>query len=192
MVLRQKGILKHPAPPPLETDQPCPQCGAPLYLRRGKRGPWLGCSTFPKCKGRSSWAKLEKATQETLLADLDAHEQLGRALVDVREWVPVSLGGATQRVHGREQAVEELGGLAVGRRGHAVRTATRAAAGLLDRALRTGLRAHGDLRGKASRGLLRSLHPGFRPARGRPRGWRGRRLPPGRETTRRTRRSSPE
>ena len=31
-----------------------------MFLRTGKRGPWLGCSTFPKCKGRGGWAQLEE------------------------------------------------------------------------------------------------------------------------------------
>lgn len=28
----------------------CPECGAPMVLRRGKRGPFLGCSRYPECK----------------------------------------------------------------------------------------------------------------------------------------------
>ena len=50
------------------------KCESPLNLRRGKRGPWLGCSTFPKCKGRSSWAKLDKAVQKEWQEKLEAHE----------------------------------------------------------------------------------------------------------------------
>jgi DNA topoisomerase-1 len=57
---KKTGNVKLPTPPPLETDIECPKCGQPLFLRTGKRGPWLGCSTFPKCKGRGGWAKLEK------------------------------------------------------------------------------------------------------------------------------------
>ncbi len=29
---------------------PCPDCGAPLVKRWSKRGPFLGCSTYPECK----------------------------------------------------------------------------------------------------------------------------------------------
>ncbi|MED5447141.1 MAG: DNA topoisomerase, partial [Planctomycetota bacterium] len=57
---KKTGNIKLPAPPPLETDLECPKCEQPLFLRTGKRGPWLGCSTFPKCKGRGGWAKLEE------------------------------------------------------------------------------------------------------------------------------------
>ncbi len=71
----KKGRLKYPTPPPLLTDLPCPKCESPLNLRRGKRGPWLGCSTFPKCKGRSAWTKLPQETRDTLLAKLEKEER---------------------------------------------------------------------------------------------------------------------
>ncbi|MCK4872334.1 MAG: type I DNA topoisomerase [Phycisphaerales bacterium] len=78
------GILKldkagHPIPPavpPLETDMPCAKCGNPLVLRHGKRGPWLACSTYPKCRGRGAWAKLEPDIKATWQAALDAHLQV--------------------------------------------------------------------------------------------------------------------
>jgi len=50
--------------PPVQTDLPCPKCGAPLYLRIGKRGLWLGCSKFPKCRGRLAWNSLDPALQQ--------------------------------------------------------------------------------------------------------------------------------
>ncbi len=46
-----------------------------MNLRRGKRGPWLGCSTFPKCKGRSSWSKIDEAKRGELQARLEQHEE---------------------------------------------------------------------------------------------------------------------
>ncbi|NTW55470.1 MAG: type I DNA topoisomerase [Chlorobiaceae bacterium] len=49
--------------PPVQTDIACPKCGAPLYLRSGKRGLWLGCSKFPKCRGRLAWGTLEEKVQ---------------------------------------------------------------------------------------------------------------------------------
>ena len=27
----------------------CPECGAPLHIRNGKQGPFLGCSNYPEC-----------------------------------------------------------------------------------------------------------------------------------------------
>ena len=73
--LDRKGNLKLPSPPPMDTDLVCDKCSSSLYLRSGKRGPWLGCSTFPKCKGRGAWAKLEPEVQERLSKALDAHEK---------------------------------------------------------------------------------------------------------------------
>jgi DNA topoisomerase-1 len=54
--LDRKGGLKFPSPPPVVTDIPCPKCGDVMNLRDGKRGPWLGCRGFPKCRGREAFA----------------------------------------------------------------------------------------------------------------------------------------
>jgi DNA topoisomerase-1 len=72
--LDKKGQIKMPAQPPVLTDLPCQKCEAPLNLRRGKRGPWLGCSKFPKCRGRASWSKLPKEQQDQWTAALDAND----------------------------------------------------------------------------------------------------------------------
>jgi DNA topoisomerase-1 len=71
-----RGRIKYPSPPPMVTDLPCPACGAPLNLRRGKRGPWLGCSKFPRCRGRLAWTRLDEARRQDLLARLNEHERL--------------------------------------------------------------------------------------------------------------------
>ncbi|MBX3355223.1 MAG: topoisomerase DNA-binding C4 zinc finger domain-containing protein [Phycisphaeraceae bacterium] len=67
---KKKRTLKFPAPPPLVTDLKCTKCDAALNLREGKRGPWLGCSRFPKCRGREPWAKVDDATKKKLEASL--------------------------------------------------------------------------------------------------------------------------
>jgi DNA topoisomerase I len=72
--LDKKGGIKYPSTPPLKTELPCPKCDAPLNLRRGKRGPWLGCSRFPKCRGRMGWNAVEEDLQKQLEAELEAHE----------------------------------------------------------------------------------------------------------------------
>jgi DNA topoisomerase-1 len=72
--LDKYGKIKYPSVPPVLTDLICEKCGSPLNLRRGKRGPWLGCSTFPKCKGRMAWTKIEPARQEELEKALELHE----------------------------------------------------------------------------------------------------------------------
>lgn len=35
---------------PIVTDQKCPKCGSALWLRFGKRGAFLACSGYPKCR----------------------------------------------------------------------------------------------------------------------------------------------
>ncbi len=40
-------VVRAPGPPP----QPCPKCGdGSLVPRNGPYGPFLGCSTFPRCR----------------------------------------------------------------------------------------------------------------------------------------------
>ncbi|MCB9845810.1 MAG: type I DNA topoisomerase [Phycisphaeraceae bacterium] len=71
----KKGHVVAPSPPPYVTDLPCPTCEAPLNLRSGLRGPWLGCSRFPKCRGRGKWAELDDATREALEKALAQHDR---------------------------------------------------------------------------------------------------------------------
>jgi len=73
--LDKKGHVKLPTAPPLETDLPCPKCESPLNLRMSKRGPWLSCSTFPKCRGRLGWTKVEEEKQKELLKAWAKHEK---------------------------------------------------------------------------------------------------------------------
>ncbi len=59
-----------PKPKPITTSIMCTTCGSPLYLRTGKRGPWLGCSKYPKCRGRMAMTKLsaeDKAQVDALV-----------------------------------------------------------------------------------------------------------------------------
>jgi DNA topoisomerase-1 len=71
----KRGSVIPPKTPPLLTDIPCPKCGAPLNLRRGTRGLWLSCSTFPNCSGKVSWDSLEENKKVTWEKALDEHEQ---------------------------------------------------------------------------------------------------------------------
>ena len=38
-------------PKPIKTDIACDECGEPMVIRVGRRGRFLGCSAYPKCKG---------------------------------------------------------------------------------------------------------------------------------------------
>jgi len=71
----KKGYVVAPSVPPLETELPCPTCESPLNLRNGARGPWLGCSRFPKCRGRGKWAELDDKKKAELEQKLEQHER---------------------------------------------------------------------------------------------------------------------
>lgn len=58
----------NPQPPKvaIETSVPCEKCGSPMKLRNSKRGPFLGCSAFPKCRATRQVAKIEGPSREYL------------------------------------------------------------------------------------------------------------------------------
>ncbi len=37
--------------PKVEVSETCPECGGPMELRQSRRGAFLGCSGYPKCRG---------------------------------------------------------------------------------------------------------------------------------------------
>jgi len=61
--------------PPVLTDILCAKCGSPLYLRSGKRGLWLGCSKFPKCRGRLAWSTLDETAQKRWEVVMAEHQK---------------------------------------------------------------------------------------------------------------------
>lgn len=73
--LDKYGRIEPPKIPPLQTDVPCPKCGAPMHLRDSKRGLWFSCSRFPKCRGIRSWKEFSDAEQAKWSAAYDAHKQ---------------------------------------------------------------------------------------------------------------------
>lgn len=74
--LDKKGGIKYPSPPPLRVESLlCEKCESPMNLRNGKRGPWLGCSKFPKCKGRMGWKTLDDDVRNELETALQKHEE---------------------------------------------------------------------------------------------------------------------
>ncbi|HEY3291178.1 MAG TPA: DNA topoisomerase, partial [Anaerolineae bacterium] len=42
----------------------CPVCGSPMVKRKGPRGEFLGCSTYPKCRGTRQIAETEDTSKE--------------------------------------------------------------------------------------------------------------------------------
>ncbi len=99
----KKGFVKLPKVPPLTVDVPCPKCQSPLNMRRSKRGPWLSCSKFPKCRGRMAWTAIEPEKQKTLEQQLAAHEKAnpvprvlttdGHVIREDEQYVPKVTGG---------------------------------------------------------------------------------------------------
>ncbi len=58
--LDKDGNPMPPKPPPIPTGIKCEKCGeGEMVLRGGKRGPWIGCNRFPKCRGMKNISKLE-------------------------------------------------------------------------------------------------------------------------------------
>jgi DNA topoisomerase-1 len=101
--LDKKGAVKLPQPPPYLTDLDCPKCGEKLNLRESKRGLWLSCSAFPKCRGRQAWSKLEEDKQAELESAWSKHRSAnpvpdvktidGKVLSDEKPYVPQKIGG---------------------------------------------------------------------------------------------------
>ncbi len=56
--LDKEGKPLPPKAPPIKTTVKCEKCGSPMLLRDSKRGPFLGCSTFPKCRSTKMVKKL--------------------------------------------------------------------------------------------------------------------------------------
>lgn len=56
--LDKEGKPLPPKPKPIKTTIACEKCGSPMLLRDSKRGPFLGCSTFPKCRSTKMMKKL--------------------------------------------------------------------------------------------------------------------------------------
>ncbi|MCS7034035.1 MAG: topoisomerase DNA-binding C4 zinc finger domain-containing protein [Phycisphaerae bacterium] len=66
--LDKEGNPVPPKPPPIKTTIPCEKCGSPMLLRDSKRGPFLGCSAFPKCRS----TKMVKKLQDDQLRQVEA------------------------------------------------------------------------------------------------------------------------
>lgn len=59
-----------PMPPKAKVMTPvkCEKCGNPMILRNSKRGPFLGCSAFPKCRATKQVAKMTGEDLKTVEA----------------------------------------------------------------------------------------------------------------------------
>ncbi|MBX3318064.1 MAG: type I DNA topoisomerase [Phycisphaeraceae bacterium] len=109
----RKGKVVAPSPPALLTELPCPACQSPLNLRNGVRGPWLGCSRFPKCRGRGKWAELDEPTRADLMKKLEHHELANRAPI-VKTTDGRALTDASGKPLASAPTVDALAGVASG------------------------------------------------------------------------------
>jgi len=56
---------------PQLTQEPCPECGGTLVVREGRRGKFLGCSGYPKCRYTRDYAGEETVGEAPAAADSD-------------------------------------------------------------------------------------------------------------------------
>jgi DNA topoisomerase-1 len=105
----RKGKVQAPSVPPLLTDLPCPTCQSPMNLRPGVRGPWLGCSRFPKCRGRGKWTELPPERQKTLEAELEKHLKANPVPI-IRTMTGKPLTDATGKSLPEAPTVDQLAG----------------------------------------------------------------------------------
>lgn len=64
--LEARVFNKEDYAPDFDWDQKCPKCTGPMKLRFGKFGPFLGCETYPKCKGIINIPKKGESLPENL------------------------------------------------------------------------------------------------------------------------------
>jgi DNA topoisomerase-1 len=58
---KKTGDILPPKPPPVDTGLMCPKCGKKaIVIRQGKRGPFMSCSGFPKCRTTLQAERLEE------------------------------------------------------------------------------------------------------------------------------------
>ncbi len=53
-------LERKPAPPPVEAGLACDKCGRPMVLRSGRRGRFVACSGYPRCRNTKPFEKLEE------------------------------------------------------------------------------------------------------------------------------------
>lgn len=53
-------VKKKPGPPPEEAGVSCEKCGRPMVIRTGRRGKFISCSGFPRCRNAKPFEKLEE------------------------------------------------------------------------------------------------------------------------------------
>ncbi|MEL7239673.1 MAG: DNA topoisomerase, partial [Planctomycetota bacterium] len=81
---KKTGEPAMPKVKPIETTIACEKCESDMLMRDSKRGPFLGCSKFPKCRSTGMVKKLDEDKIkyiETLLPELKTRVDEARTLV---------------------------------------------------------------------------------------------------------------
>ena len=73
---------------PEPTGELCPQCGEPLLYRHGRRGKFIGCSGFPKCRYTASIPIPGVACPECGGAIVEKRTKRGRRFFSCANWRP--------------------------------------------------------------------------------------------------------
>jgi DNA topoisomerase-1 len=73
---------------PEPTGELCPQCGEPLLYRRGRRGKFIGCSAFPKCRYTASIPIPGVTCPECGGAVVEKRTRRGRKFYSCANWRP--------------------------------------------------------------------------------------------------------
>jgi DNA topoisomerase-1 len=77
-------------PPPEPTDEKCEKCGSPMVIRAGRRGRFLACSGFPKCRNTRPLPEEEAKLAE--LAEGQTCDLCGRPMAARRGRYGIFLG----------------------------------------------------------------------------------------------------
>jgi DNA topoisomerase-1 len=83
-----------PLPPKtkVQTNVPCEKCGSAMILRDSKRGPFLGCSAFPKCRATKQVAKLEGKVREYVDTLIPALKEGGAKAAELAAQISAQFG----------------------------------------------------------------------------------------------------
>lgn len=83
-----------PQPPKtkIQTNVPCEKCGSAMILRDSKRGPFLGCSGFPKCRATKQVAKLEGKVKEYVESLVPALKEGGAKAAEIAAKISSQFG----------------------------------------------------------------------------------------------------
>jgi DNA topoisomerase I len=105
---KKTGEPLPPKPPPVDTGLMCPKCGKKhIVVRQGKRGPFMSCLGFPKCRTTLPAERLEefKASQEAGKGwPEDIQAKFGAALKAKREAASAGAEEETEPVKKKAKA----------------------------------------------------------------------------------------